>query len=369
MNRIRTQLPWGTIGLTLMAAMVLSSCDSDQSASSHPLPTHTQTAPAQPDPRRESLREQANRLFGPLPSQETKDGEAASIHLGRMLYFDPRLSQDKDIACNSCHTLSNFGVDNLPTSPGHQGQNGLRNTPTVYNAALHIAQSWDGGAADISTQVRKHLLNPAEMAIPSEGTLVTSLASIQGYPELFTAVFPEQKPALTFDNIARAIASFTRGLVTPDRFDAFMQGDLQALSDPEVSGLELFIQTGCATCHSGPALGGRIYQKPGLLEAYPTQDIGRQAVTGRTADKGVFKVPGLRNVARTGPYFHDGSVTRLVDAIQLMAKHQLGRSLGDADIASIAMFLESLTGTPDGAYISKPDLPSEKLTIGPAGKS
>ena len=347
-----------------MAAILLAGCDSGQpSEPEKPAAAPQSEAATEADDRRTALRQQAASLFGPLPAVKADDSKSAQIDLGRKLYFDTRLSLDNDISCNSCHGLNSFGVDNEPTSPGHLGQRGDRNSPTVYNATLHVAQFWDGRATDLTEQAKGPVLNPIEMAMNSEGEVVARLAAIPGYVELFLAAFPEDKPALSYQNMAAAIARFEEGLITPDRFDAFMKGDLNALSEPEIVGLELFLQTGCAACHSGPALGGNMYQKMGLVKPYETEDAGRFAVTGNEADRQVFKVPSLRNIARTAPYFHDGSVTRLVDAIQLMAGHQLGKELSDADVASIAMFLESLTGTPDAEYIAPPELPEGEIRL------
>lgn len=348
----------------ITGVMVLAACDRDQNALPDPdtqdtRKLSTDTSESSPDPRMQALSNQAGELFGPLPAIDTASMDETKVSLGRMLYYDARLSLDRDISCNSCHQLNKFGVDNEPTSPGHMGQRGDRNSPTVYNAGMHIAQFWDGRAADLAEQAKGPVLNPVEMAMPSEAAVITTLASVPGYADLFEAAFPDDEPALTYDNVAKAIASFEEGLITPDRFDAFMQGNLSALSTPEINGLETFIQTGCASCHNGPALGGTMYQKMGLVKPYATGDVGRFAVTGNEADKYVFKVPGLRNIARTAPYLHDGSVTRLIDTIRLMAEHQLGKTLSDADAASIAIFLESLTGTPDADYIAKPELPAD----------
>ena len=194
--------------------------------------------------------------------------------------------------------------------------------------------------------------------MPDEATVVAVLRSIPGYPPLFAAAFPDADEALTYDNMARAIGAFERRLVTPGRFDAFLAGDDDALSGDELAGLAAFMDVGCVGCHLGPTVGGTLYRKLGLVKPYPTGDPGRFEVTKNEADRAVFKVPSLRNVAKTGPYFHDGGVPTLDAAIRIMAQHQLGRTLGDDQVAAIAAFLASLTGVVDAAYTARPDLPA-----------
>jgi cytochrome c peroxidase len=318
-------------------------------------------APAAAAPDRSAVQERARGIFGSLPPEaENPENRVtpAKIALGRTLYYDPRLSKNHDISCNSCHQLDRFGVDNEATSPGHRGQRGDRNSPTVYNAAFHIAQFWDGREPDVEAQAKGPVLNPVEMAMPSEAAVVAVLKSIPGYAPLFKAAFPGQRDAITYDNMARAIGAFERRLVTPSPFDAFMAGDATAISEQAYAGLETFMDVGCITCHMGPAIGGDRYQKLGLVRAYPTKDLGRYNVTGREVDKMVFKVPSLRNVAKTGPWFHDGSMDTLDHAIRAMGMHQLGVKLDGEQVAAIAAFLESLTGTVDASYVAKPELPA-----------
>ena len=283
--------------------------------------------------QREALQARAEQIFGALPSEvasETNPITEPKVELGRMLYYEPRLSKNHDISCNSCHLLDAYGVDNEPTSPGHRGQRGGRNSPTVYNAALHLSQFWDGRAADVEEQAKGPILNPIEMAMPGEAEVVAVLESIPGYEPLFQQAFPDDSDPIRYDNIARAIGAFERRLVTPSRFDDFVAGDLDALNDAELAGLETFLDTGCTVCHMGPAIGGQLYQKLGLVHPYETSDAGRYDVTGRDADRFFFKVPSLRNIAETHPYFHDGSIAELNEAVRLMAWHQLGRELSDA---------------------------------------
>ncbi len=316
-------------------------------------------------PEAEALREQAQRAFGTLPEVATSDTQPeaepsvqqARIDLGRALYFDPRLSQANDISCNSCHGLDTFGVDGEPTSPGHAGQRGDRNSPTVYNAALHYAQFWDGREPDVEAQAKGPILNPIEMAMPSAEAVIAKLRGIPGYVEMFAAAFPGDEDPLTYDNLGRAIGAFERGLMTPGPLDRFLAGDLAALDAEQRAGLSRFLEVGCTTCHVGPALGGGMLQKLGLVHPYETEDGGRERVTGNPADRHFFKVPSLRNVAETGPWFHDGSLTDLDDAVRKMGWHQLGRELSDAQVAEIVSFLGALTGEVDAAYVAKPTLP------------
>ncbi len=317
--------------------------------------------PATDSTSRETLRARAAQIFGALPveaSSESNPITEAKLRLGRMLYYESRLSKNHDVSCNSCHALDRFGVDNEPTSPGHRGQRGNRNSPTVYNAALHVAQFWDGCAADVEEQAKGPVLNPVEMALADAQDAVAVLKSIPGYVAFFQNAFLEDSDPVTFDNMARAIGAFERRLVTPSRFDAFVTGDDSALSDTELDGLEAFLDVGCTTCHMGPPVGGLLYQKLGLVHFYETEDTGRHSITGSDADRYFFKVPSLRNVVKTAPYFHDGSIEKLEDAVRLMAWHQLGRELSDADAEAIVTFLGSLTGQVDPGLIARPEMPA-----------
>ncbi len=308
----------------------------------------------------DALMEQARQVFGVLPTEATSESNPITeekIALGRMLYYDTRLSKSQTISCNSCHQLDRFGVDHEPTSLGHRGQRGDRNAPTVYNAAFHVAQFWDGRAADVEEQAQGPVLNPVEMALPSEEAVESVLRSIPGYAPLFEAAFPRDPDPITYHNMALAIGAFERRLLTPSRFDDFMGGQLDALSERQRAGLALFIEVGCISCHNGPAVGGGLFQKLGAVEPYPTDDPGRFKVTGDEKDRGVFKVPSLRNVTETGPYFHDGSIERVEAAVRIMAAHQLGRELGPEEVAAITAFLYSLTGRIDADYVRRPELP------------
>lgn len=290
-------------------------------------------------------------IFKPLPpvAEVTLDSrDNAMVSLGEKLYFETALSLDNDLSCNSCHKLDAFGVDNEKTSPGHKGQRGGRNSPTVYNAALHIAQFWDGRAADVEAQALGPILNPIEMAMPDEAVVLKRLGSsdvAEGkYPALFAKAFPEETDPLTYKNVGVAIGAFERTLLTPSAFDDYLMGDESALSAEQQKGLQKFVETGCVACHAGVGVGGAMYQKLGLVFPYESVDQGRFDVTKSDTDRHVFKVPSLRNVVKTAPYFHDGSVATLEEAVKLMGKHQLGKDLSEADINEIVVFLGSLTG-------------------------
>lgn len=346
------------------AVLALSSvgCKKEEPA---PEPAPVAEAPAAPAPAAPAgaVTIDPTRLaaFQPLPAAFESAANPITeekVALGRTLYFETRLSRSQEISCNSCHKLDAYGVDNNPTSPGHKGQLGGRNSPTVYNAGAHIAQFWDGRAADLEAQAKGPVLNPVEMAMKDEAAVVATLKTIPEYEKSFTAAFPGDKDPITYDHMAQAIGAFERKLTTPSRWDKFLGGDLAALTDEEKAGFNKFVDTGCVACHNGVAVGGGSYQKLGAVVPWPNEkDLGRVAVTKADGDKMFFKVPSLRNIEKTNPYFHDGSVATLEEAIKLMGKHQLGKDLTDDDIKSIATWLKSLTGELPTAYITAPTLP------------
>ena len=285
------------------------------------------------------------------------------IDLGRMLYYEPRLSLSQEISCNSCHGLDNFGVDNKDFSDGHAGHKTGRNSPTTLNAAAHVAQFWDGRAPDVEEQAKGPVLAGGEMAMPSADHAVMVLKSIPGYEPLFKAAFPNSADPITFDNMAKAIGAFERKLVTPSRFDDYRAGQDDALSAQEVVGLQKFIATGCTTCHMGPVLGGMMYQKLGLVKPWPfLTDAGRSEISGNEGEKYFFKVPSLRNIEKTGPYLHDGSITSLELLVAMMAEYQLGKTLSQEDIFDITAFLKALTGEVDAEFVKEPALPESGPT-------
>ena len=311
-------------------------------------------------------------VFGQLPgSMSALDNPAtpARIALGRMLYYETRLSSDSTVSCNSCHLLNAYGVEHRPVSLGVKGQLGSRNAPTVFNAAGHLAQFWDGRAPTVEEQAKGPILNPVEMGMPSGDAVTERLKALPGYRAAFAAAFPGEADPVTYDNVGRAIGAFERGLVTPSRWDAFLAGDTGALTPAEKRGLETFVALGCSACHRGTYVGGEMFQKAGLVEPWPEQgDPGRYAVTHRRGDRLVFKVPSLRNVERTAPYFHNGQVATLEEAVRRMARYQLGRELRDAEVTSVVTWLKSLTGTIPQEYIAPPTRPEARVSRAiPAG--
>ena len=275
------------------------------------------------------------------PAKITNPGQ---VELGKKLWFDPRLSKSGFISCNSCHNLSMGGSDNLKSSIGDRWQQGPINSPTVLNSSLNLAQFWDGRAKDLKEQAGGPIANPGEMAFTHE-LAVDLLRSIPQYVQEFKTVFGHDK--LTIAEVTTAIAAFEETLVTPNsRFDQWLQGDKKALKNDELAGYKLFKDSGCVACHNGPNLGGNSFQKMGIVEPYKTTNAaeGRSAVTGNDADRFNFKVPTLRNVELTYPYFHDGSADTLAQAVDVMGRLQLGRKFSDDENSKIVAFLKTLTG-------------------------
>lgn len=301
-------------------------------------------------------------MFAALPARMDIAGQPATeaqIDLGRSLYYETVLSDGHDISCNSCHPLNGFGADGRRLSFGHKGQLGSRNSPTVYNAAAQTAQFWDGRAPTVEEQAKGPILNPAEMGMTGSDAVLEHMRGSATYRAAFAAAFPNEANPITYDNVGRAIGAFERGLVTPSRWDAFLKGDATALNDQEKRGARTFIAAGCTACHAGPLVGGQVFQKAGLVQPWPSAaDSGRIVVTKQAADLYVFKVPALRNVAMTGPYFSDGSVTSLDSAIVLMGRYQLGVNLSTQQVGDIHAWLQTLTGTIPVAYIAQPPLPA-----------
>ncbi len=289
------------------------------------------------------------------PIRPAQELNLAQVELGKKLYFDPRLSKSGFISCNSCHNLSMGGTDNIPTSIGHGWQQGPINAPTVLNSSLNLAQFWDGRAADLKEQAGGPIANPGEMA--SNHTLaIEVLQSIPDYVREFELVFGSDK--ITIDEVTQAIAEFEKTLVTPNSpFDLWLMGDEDALTDKEKAGYKLFKDSGCVACHNGAAVGGNSYQKMGSVEPYQTDNPaeGRVAVTKKDADRFMFKVPTLRNVELTYPYFHDGAAQTLGEAVEIMGRIQLGKKFTEEENAQIVSFLKSLTG--DQPSFQMPILP------------
>lgn len=300
-----------------------------------------------PDPV--ALRTQAAVFFSPVPDKvpgAEKDSPEL-VSLGKQLYFEKRLSKNNSQSCNTCHAVDGgrAGVDNQPTSPGAFGKRGQRNSPTTLNAAFHIAQFWDGRAENLEQQAKGPILNPVEMAMSSEPEVIERLKADANYPKEFKSAFGGETDPINYENVAKAIAAFERTLITHDRFDDFLKGQNDALTAAELKGLNTFLKTGCTTCHNGPLVGGNSYRKIGVVKAYSNQtDIGRASITKEDGDRFVFKVPSLRNIAATYPYFHDGNVGSLHEAVRTMADIQLATQLTPEQETDLVTFLKALTG-------------------------
>ncbi len=282
----------------------------------------------------------------------------AKVVLGKMLYFDPRFTATGTGSCNSCHNLMLGGDDSRALSLGVHGKLGARSAPTVWNAAFHSVQFWDGRAPTLEEQARGPVTNPLEMAMTSWEDVMARLNAIPEYRRLFEAAFSPDNP-ITADNAVKAIAAFERTLITPNSpYDKYARGNQQAMSEPQIRGLNTFAQVGCVNCHSGPAFNGpQLPLGTGFFMKFPTydnaeletkygfkKDMGRYEVTKKEEDKHMFRVPTLRNVAMTAPYFHNGGVKTLDEAIRVMAKVQLNKDLSPQQVDDIFAFLTALTG-------------------------
>jgi cytochrome c peroxidase len=278
------------------------------------------------------------------PIKPVQNINLGQVELGKKLYFDPRLSKSGFISCNSCHNLSMGGTDNLKTSIGHNWQQGPINAPTVLNSSLNVAQFWDGRAADLKEQAGGPIANPGEMAF-THTLAIDVLSSIPEYVMEFKQVFGTDE--ITIDEVTQAIAEFEKTLVTPNsRFDQWLLGDANVLNQEELAGYRLFKESGCISCHNGEAVGGNSFQKMGVVEPYKAKSPaqGLSAVTGKDADRFKFKVPTLRNVEMTYPYFHDGEAETLTEAVDVMGRLQLGKKFSDQENTLIVAFLKTLTG-------------------------
>lgn len=279
-------------------------------------------------------------LFLPLPNKVEANQD--KVKLGKRLFLDTMLSKDDTISCASCHSLSNYGVDSLATSFGIDGQKGLINAPTVYNSSFNFVQFWDGRAKDLKEQAKGPIVNPIEMGSDFD-EVISKLSNDIEYKNDFDKIY---KDGITVDNIADAIAEFEKTLITPNsKFDKYLRGE-EKLNEDEMAGLELFKSKGCIACHNGINIGGNLFQKIGVFANFKrgAHHLGRYNVTQKEDDKYFFKVPSLRNVAKTAPYFHDGSIETLDKAVEKMAFYQLGRKLKKEEIDKIVKFLHTLTG-------------------------
>jgi cytochrome c peroxidase len=344
-------------------AILLAACDKQpkEETSATPKAEPILAAAVAPSSAPKEVSERVLRRFAPVRARIEGEKSPAledRVALGRMLFYETRLSKSQSISCNSCHRLDNYGVDNETTSPGHDGARGKRNSPTVYHAAGFADQFWDGRAEDVEQQALGPILAGVEMAAPSPEYVVKVLKSMPEYVKAFQRAFPDEKESLKFANVGVAVGAFERGLVTPSRWDDFLRGNKQALSAEETDGLNAFAEVGCADCHTGEFLGGSMLKKAGVVQPWPNQaDVGREGVTKNEIDRMMFKVPTLRNISKTGPYFHDGSVKTLEDAVTMMGKHQLGIEMSKEEVAAIVTWMGALTGEIPTDYINKPSLP------------
>ena len=343
------------ISVATAIAAVLSACGGDeQTAPQQPAPEAPAPAPERP------LRELVGTTFEALPTDQDIDRD--KMLLGRALFHDPSLSGDETVSCATCHMLSHGGAEPRRTSTGIRGQTGPINAPTVLNSSFHFVQFWDGRAADLTEQAAGPVTNPVEMG-GEWASILERLRAKGTYPAQFQAVYGES--GITQENVLNAIVEYERYLVTPSDFDRWLSGDDSALDEQGQRGLRTFVETGCTTCHQGRNVGGSMYQRMGLVQNYferrggplTEADMGRFNVTHEESDRHRFKVPTLRNVEHTSPYFHDGSEPELSGAVRTMAAVQLNRELTDAQVADIVAFLRSLSG----------ELPADARMPGAAG--
>jgi len=322
----------------------------------------------------QSLLKEAKKIFKPLPKDMgTAEYPVAPerVALGRKLFFDPRFSLDGTVSCAKCHQPALYGTDALSKPLGVKSLANPRNAPTVLNAALQIAAHWRGDRKNVEDQATKALIGPPSFGEPDFAAAMAKIKDIKEYGPLFQKAFPHEKDPITAENWGLAIGAYERTLVTPAPFDAYLRGNTKALSPMAQAGLSKFISTGCTACHNGVDIGGGMFQKFGLMEDYwnatgsKEHDKGRFDVTNNPADMYVFKVPSLRNVAMTPPYFHDGSVATLPEAVHVMARVQLGKTLSDEDTKEIVAFLNSLTGELPKNFAEAPVLPAGEFQTSP----
>lgn len=288
----------------------------------------------------------SKRVFGTIASVNLPPDPPALVALGKHLYFSNALSATRTQSCNTCHPVdgSKPGADGQPTSLGVHGTRGRRNAPTVLNASLHASQFWDGRAATLEEQASGPITNPGEMAMPDAKAVAERLRTDPSVDRArFKTAYPGDADPLTIEHAAKAIAAYERTLRTHDRFDDFQNGDSHALTPPEKAGLQRFMSIGCTSCHNGPALGATRFQRIGIVNPYDTPDHGRFELTKNENDDKVFKIPSLRNVALTAPYFHDGRIIDLPAAVERMAWHQLGMKIQPRERDEIVAFLRALS--------------------------
>jgi cytochrome c peroxidase len=315
----------------------------------------------------EAMIRRASQVLGPLPASMPSEQNPITpekVKLGKILFYEPRISVDGTVSCSRCHPIPLYAADGLKKAVGHDCKENPRNDPTVFNAASQISEHWIGNRTSVEDQAKQAVIGPPAFGMPSYDAVEKVLRSYKEYNDLFKAAFPSDKEPVTVDNFAKAVGAFERTLITPAPFDAFLKGAKDAITAQQKRGLGLFMDQGCAGCHFSPFVGGQMYQKFGIFEPYEKYtksqkvDEGRYAVTKNDSDKYVFKVPVLRNVAMTPPYFHDGSVDDLPDAVRIMGKIQLGKDLSNEQVQDIVSFLHALTGKIPEDAMTLPELPS-----------
>ncbi len=288
-------------------------------------------------------------LFKADPPEKGKNRVTpAKVALGRQLYEDKRLSRNGDVSCASCHALDAFGQDGKKTSPGAAGAAGKRHTPTSFNASRQFAQFWDYRAETVEDLVAAHLVSPTEHGLADDAGITAILKGIPEYAEPFKKAFAKDEDPITAENVRQAVGAFVRTLKTRSRFDEFVEGKADALTNEEKRGLNAFIKATCTVCHMTRLVGGSLSQKLGLVRPVETEDKGRHQVTKAEGDKYLFKVPSLLNVEKTAPYLHDGSIESLEETVRYMVKHQAAVPVGEEDIKAIIAFLKALTGKLEG---------------------
>lgn len=348
------------LGAALLLAFAACSNTDEQKASENVNTDQSQ--------RYDQLLSEYTSQYAPLPEKainEDNPTNPSKVKLGHMLYYDTRLSLNGNNSCNSCHNLKTYGVDNLATSPGDLGELGERNSPTTLNAALHTTQFWDGRAADVEEQAGGPVLNPVEMNIPSKSFMEKRLKEVDAYVSLFAEAFPGETSPVSYENMQKAIGAFERELLTPSRIDRYLKGDKDALSLQEKKGMLSFNLIGCNTCHNGSLFGGNQFQRFGVFKSYweatgsTNIDRGVAELTDEELDEYMFKVPSLRNVTETHPYFHDGSVKDLATAVKIMADVQLDYRMTNEEVKNVVAFLEALKGDVPEQYQTNPLASSE----------
>ncbi len=303
------------------------------------------------------------RFFAAIPEGVETPVLDETTKLGKMLFADARLSAGRDVSCASCHPVADgaAGADGVAFSPGSRARKRARNTPTVLNAGGSFAQGWDARSSTMEEFVVPHALEASTLGLESEKRLLELVGSVPAYAAAFKKAFPDESPSLSGETFGRAVGGFTKKLFARGRWDAYLSGTNSALTKEELLGLRAFVEAGCATCHQGKYVGATQTQKLGIAQPWPGPaggDVGRFEISHQEPDRGMWKVPSLRNVARTAPYLHDGSVATLAEVTRLMARHQVGRELPEDRVAAIVTFLGALDGVAPKVLTDRPNLPA-----------